>query len=142
MNATQYSSLLATITVLEARFQSYLSDTPTNVVQGNRGALKSAMTETLNAFANIDAPEDVDYAEVVKNALASLAPKQEASKTLGDNAITSGEGGFNQDGSPIEAEKIEEIEKTETVETVETNEVDESDEVTDLPTDDENDEVQ
>ena len=104
MESNTYEVLLTKITIAEKRFKDYLSDTPTNVVQGNRGALKDAMNDLGHAFDTVPVPDGVAYGEVVKDALESLLPSAKPDLVKGDDAITSGVQTKNQDGSPVDGD--------------------------------------
>ena len=109
MEVQVYKALLWMLTVAEMRYQQYLNDTPTTVVQGNRGAFKQAMNNLGTAFEDIEVPDGVAYAEVVADAKASLLPKAEVPKTKGDDAITDGTAELNQDGSRIDGSDVDAI---------------------------------
>jgi len=131
MEVNVYKSLLAFLTIAEKRFKDYLNNTPNNVVQGDRGALKDAMNDLGRAFETIGVPDGIVYAEVVKDALDSLKPAEPQPLVKGDNAITSGEQEFNQDGSRIDgADKVEEVKVSEETD------IDLSDEEVDVNPDD------
>ena len=104
MESNTYEVLLTKITIAEKRFKDYLNDTPNNVVQGNRGALKDAMSDLGHAFDTVPVPDGIAYAEVVKDALDSLLPAKAPDLVKGDDAITSGVQTKNQDGSPIDGD--------------------------------------